>query len=536
MKARTPRTHSSSDEGAAGDAAASADALRMGGDEGPGVYRPQLGLEIEMVVADAHSGASFPVHAYFEALGHIKQASGLAWQPVLLEGRCVAGRTPVAECGLDNGYNLLETALSPVEGGPGGLARLALLAHQELADTIEALQSDEACVLNVAQHPACARDPEWYAKVCVPRPIYRELRGHRGWHHWEGIDAKAQNGANTSVPVAYAVEALNVAIALAPASIALFANSPLESGQLTGLKDTRMTLWPRVFGPARFPGDALLCQYPQRPFRDLGDFFRWMFGPGTVTRGLPVESSYDYKSVATVLLDRDPCLTDFLQSPGWTGRRNDDGSAVELMPQAAHFEYSQIGQFLDARLRYRWERMPSLPELLAAWEREGGLESLFGACGAQTYIEARAPGAGFADTCLLREAGAASARSLLLAPSALQAGLLGNLDAASQLVKQWGWQNLGRLRETAIRDGMENDRVRALCEDVLHVARAGLGASDHQWLAYADFVLASGRSGADRLIDTWQSGGATHEQRLKSVVSRHAALHPALFGEARQRP
>src|SRR5690606_17258979 len=186
-----------------------------------------------------------------------------------------------------------------------------------------------------------------------------------------------------------------------------------------------------------------------------------------------------------------------------------------------------IGQFLDARLRYRWERSPSLPDLLAAWRSDGGLESLFEACDAQMYIEARAPGAGFADSCLLSEAGFVPARSLLLAPSAVQAGLLGNLEGAKQLVKQWGWTTLGDLRDAAIRDGMENDRVRSLCNEVLHVARAGLAASDRHWLAYADFVLASGRSGADRLIHTWQNGGATTGQRLRAVVARHSALHPA---------
>src|SRR5690606_31758191 len=123
-------------------------------------------------------------------------------------------------------------------------------------------------------------------------------------------DAKAQNGANTSVPVEQAVRALNVAIALAPASIALFANSPLESGASAGHKENRMTLWHRVFGPARFPGDLMLSTYPARAFHDMADFFGWMFGQGTVTRGLPMNSSYDYKSVPVVILDGAPCLLD----------------------------------------------------------------------------------------------------------------------------------------------------------------------------------------------------------------------------------
>lgn len=494
------------------------------------VYQPRLGLEIEMVVAHSYTGASMPVNAYFSALRAIKENRGQESQDIVLAGRCIGLQTATAECGLDNGFNLLETALAPVDDGPEGLGRLALLSHQELADTLQALEADEACILNASQHPDCPRDADWYAKVCVPRPIYHELRDHRGWHHWEGIDAKAQNGANTSVPVERAIRALNVAIALAPASLALFANSPLESGRDTGLKENRMTIWPRVFGPARFAGDARLCQYPSRPFNDMADFFLWMFGPGTVTRGLPLEHSYDYKSVPTVLLEGDPCLADFLGSRTWQGRRADDGSIVELAPNAQHFEYSQIGQFLDARLRYRMEALPSLPELMQAWQRDGGLESLFAASGAQTYIEARAPGAGFADECLLREAGPAQAYSLLPAPSAVQKGLLANLDEAWLLVNEWGWETLGSLREPAMRAGLGDGRVKALCTQVLSVARAGLLPSDAHWLAYPEYVLASGRSGADRLLDTWNSAGGTARQRLAALPLHHAAVHPGRYG------
>lgn len=491
---------------------------------------PLLGLEIEMVVAHAATGSSQPVVHYFDALHGIKRAKGVSCAPILLDGRCVALQTKAAECGLDNGYNLLETALAPVDGGPGGMALLARQAYEELGDTLLALRADEACILNASQHPTCGRDAQWYGKVCVPRPIYQELRGYRGWRHSEGIDAKAQNGANTSVPVDKAVACLNVALALSAAAIALFGNSPLESGRPTGLKETRMTLWPRVFGPSRFPGDLALSQYPGRPFRDLGDFFTWMFGEGTVSRALPVDDPNDYKSASTALLADNPCLAAFLAAPRWTGRRVDTGQTVTLRPSARHFEYSQIGQFLDARLRYTLPVSPPLAELLAAWKKDDGLETLFERCGAQMYIEARAPGAGFADAALLHEAGAEVARSLLLAPIALQRGLLANLALASRLVDSWGWQALGELRETAMRHGLADERVAALCAEVLALAREGLAPDERPWLAYAEYVQDTGRNSADRLLDTWNAASGSAEKRLLAVLARHAALHPVDYG------
>ena len=503
-----------------------------------------------MVVAHAENGASLPVNRYFDALSRIKQSRGEHCTPVLLSGRCVGLQTDMADCGLDNGFNLLETATQPVDGGPGGLGRLSALAHRELADTLDALVADGACVLNVSQHPDCPRDAAWYGRVRVPRPIYGELLGHRGWHHWEGIDAKAQNGANTSVPVMRAAQSLNVVLGLSAAAIALFANSPLESGAPTGFKENRLTIWPRVFEPARFVGDAMLARYPSHPFRDLGDYFRWMFQAGTVSRSLPLHHSYDYKAAPTVILDGHPCLADFLHAGHWTGRRTDNGAATTIAAHAMHFEHSQIAQFLDARWRYRLAQLPALPDLLAAWRRDGGLESLFEACGVDGYIEGRAPGAGFADACLLREAGAAAARSVLVAPTALQCGLLANVDAAWQLVQDWGWDELGRLRLAAMRDGLADAKVRALCGDVLAAAHAGLPDGEAEYLAYADYVLQSGRSAADRLLDTWNSlprgspkgspkgsayGLPNDGGRLAGLLRLHTALRPDCYGFAAAR-
>jgi len=501
--------------------------------DGPGpraAAQRLFGLELEMIPVHDQHGASVSVRHYFEALRSIKQASGLAVQAHELAGRCVGLRTPLAECGLDNGFNLLETALAPVSEQRGGLTQLARRAHVELAHALRALQADQACILNASQHPDCRRDAQWYADVCVPRPIYQELRDYRGWHHAEGIDAKAQNGANTSVPVALAIDALNVNLGFAAANLALFANSPLESGQVTGLKETRTLLWPRALASARFGGDLKLCTRPARPFHDLADFFGWMFGPGTVSRGLPSEPDADYKDARTVLPDGDPCLMAILHAGRWSGRRLGDSAPVELRVDARHFEYSQIGQFLDARLRYRFGTLPPLADLLAAWRRPGGLETLFASCDTAMYIEGRIPGAGFADPCLLEEAGAAVARSVLMAPMAVQAGLQANLAQAVALMHDWGWQRLGALRQTAMASGLEDEQVRALCIDVLAVARAGLPAADRHWLAYADFVMETRRNAADRLLETWLAAPGGRAQKLAALVTRHVALDPSRYG------
>lgn len=484
-----------------------------------------------MVVAHAATGRSLPVEHYFAALRAGLQADSPSAPPprsIELEGRCVGLLCADGEHGLDNGYNLLETSTRPVRRSEGGLAALSGIAHRGLGQVLQALRADDAAVLNASQHPDCPLDKDWYRRVRVPRPIYRELVGYRGWHHWEGIDAKAQNGANVQVRAADAVRALNVMIGLAAAHVALFANSPLESGRETGLKENRLTVWPRVFRASRFAGDAMLNRCPPRPFIDLGDYFRWMFRPGTVSRSLPMARNHDYKAAPTVLLDGDPSLSAFLASDGWRGRRTDTGEPVMLAPDAAHFEHSQIAQFMDARLRYRLQTLPPLADLMAAWRRRDGLEALFDAHGMEIYVEGRCPGAGFPDAALLEEAGPGVAASMVMSPVALQWGLLRRLDDAECLMSRWRWPQLRDLRDRAMRVALEDDEVAVLCREVLDIARDGLSPAEQPMLGYAEYVLATRRCGADRLLESWRSapGGGGAAGRLAHMARRHLAVMP----------
>ncbi|WP_144631219.1 glutamate-cysteine ligase family protein [Bordetella genomosp. 13] len=479
---------------------------------------------MEMAVAARGSGRSHAVGGYFEALAVLKRSRGEDASVYALGSRAGGVAGPDGDSGVDNGYNLLETAFSPVQGGEGGLDRLAAKVARELCDARQALAREGAMLLNVSEHPDCALDPGWYAAVRADRPIYRELVGYRGWLHRVGIDAKAQNGPCTSVGIDQAARALNAVLALAPACIALFANSPLQAGRVTGLKENRLMLWDRMFRHARFAGDHALQQLPERPFDDLGDYFRWMFGAGTASRALSMVPSQGYKSAASVYLAGDPPLRRFLESAQWPGRRADTGELVMLRPHSGYFEYSQFAHFLDARWRYRLASPAPLDELLAAWRRPGGIEELHGRHAADGYIEGRACGAVFADAQLRDEAGAALAATAPLSPSALQLGLMRNLDAAERLWRDWGWLRLRGMRAAAMRDALDDDAVHALARDVLDVARQGLPEGERRWLGYADYVLQTRRTGADRLLELWNAAPGGRAEKLACVSARREVL------------
>lgn len=484
----------------------------------------RIGLELEMGVIGQRDGRSHAVTHYFEALANVKRQRGLQVVCSDLCGRTTSLDTVAGCSGLDNGYNLLETAFAPIPGGAGCLDRLAALVRQELKDVIQALDAEGAALLNASEHPDCAMDEAWYAAVRVDRPIYQELVGYRGWMHRVGIDAKAQNGPCTSVKVDQAARALNAMLALAPALIAIFANSPLEAGRETGLKENRLTIWDRMFAAARFPGDHFLQRMPPRPFEDLGDHYRWMFGAQTATRALPLELGQGYKSATSVFLEGDPPLAEFLRSDSWTGRSGPTAAPLTIRPRGGHFVYAQYAHFLDARWRYKVDQEPALDALLAAWDQPGGIEALLQACGVDGYIEGRAPGAVFADAQLIDELGPDIAATAPIAPSAVQLGLLSNLDQAEQLWRQWGWGTLRELRSAAIRDALADDRVRALAQDVLAVARAGLPEGERDWLGYAEQAVQTGRTGADRLLELWHAHAGRADRLVRIGEQRRVCV------------
>ncbi|MDR0674384.1 MAG: hypothetical protein LBF93_12230 [Zoogloeaceae bacterium] len=490
-----------------------------------------LGLELEMGVVDKKNGESRCVtDAYFARLADIKRQRGEDVERETLEdpdsrtARTVNLSSPLGDSGLDNGFNLLETSFSPVREDEGGLDVLAARVHQELRDVLAALAADGLTLLNASEHPAHAPDLAWYRQAKVPRPIYRDWLEYRQWQHFIGMDAKAQNGPCVSIDIHHAARALNVTLALAPAFIALFANSPLAAGKETGLKEHRLTLWEAMFAKARFPGDLRLCRLPARPFEELGDYFRWMFGAGTVSQAMPLasdgrpEAKKGYKSAPAFFLEGDPALETFLHSASWAGWRGDRSRLVDILPHSAHFVHAQFAHFLDARWRYTLDTLPDLGALLAAWQEPGGIEDLFSRHGVKGYIEVRAPGSVLPDFSLMEEAGPAVAATTPLSAAALQLGLLRNLARAEALVQSRGWNNLRALRPRAIQFALEDDEVAALAADTLAVARAGLDAKEARWLAYADYALKTRRTAADRMLCLWRKHASLEKLAAQRAI------------------
>ena len=138
-----------------------------------------------------------------------------------------------------------------------------------------------------------------------------------------------------------------------------------------------------MFRGARYLGDDLLHRLPARPFRDLGDYFRWMFGGLTSTGALPPGDAYDYKNAdVACLVGALRCLSSCMRARGRRGNLNDGGS-VRLVARSGHFVYSPVRAVSGRALALGYRSSPPCPRCCEPGTEQGGLEALFEQADAQ---------------------------------------------------------------------------------------------------------------------------------------------------------
>jgi len=199
----------------------------------------------------------------------------------------------------------------------------------------------------------------------------------------------------------------------------------------------------------------------------------------------------------------------FLAGGPVAGRAVQTGKKAMVTPGAAHFEFLQWSNFLDFRLRFAFAAPgPGAAELGTALTDPARFLPLFRDHASNLYIENRCTGATFADADLAVRAPRAAQTSCMIAPLALQAGLTAAAPVhGSDFCARWPMARVTELRAQAIRAGLTWDHsgparmLREFCAEVLDLARANLPATDRGHLAYPDWVLETGLTGAQRAID-----------------------------------
>ncbi len=436
----------------------------------------------------------------------------------------------LGEQGLDNGFNLLESALPYYYS----LAELKEKMHLDIQLTQKALSHENASVLSMSNHPLALTDFKSYKKFVAPKALYAYI-WYRGWDHTAGINARAQNSPTTSISVDQGADAVSVIIGAGAAFIGLFANSPYEEGKATAYKESRLTIWDRMMKFSKVHGDYTTAMFPKERFRTLAQYFSWMFGEGTgIHFVLAQEGNTNYKTIGDriLMIPGNPSVLDYLSKPSWEAyylkemlTQFPPQRIPDIKPHISHMETTQFAQFAGARVRYglKHEHFP-LAEFVSACKdsSKAKVEDIFRDHANFLYIEGRDPGANFVDQELL-EAGNDIADSVTISPTAIQAGLIHNLEEAAHYIDSLDWNTLAELREEAVKNGLHGEahglKVYDFTKKILEIAAKGLSSEDQKLLAYPEWVLKNKKNGADRAIEFVEKQKTTLDKALLKLIS-----------------
>jgi hypothetical protein len=140
-------------------------------------------------------------------------------------------------------------------------------------------------------------------------------------------------------------------------------------------------------------------------------------------------------------------------------------------------------------------------------DEPGAMEAFFEDRATNLYLENRVVGACFADSHLKSHPNPDVARSAPLAASALQWGLMKNLERVEAVMGADYWLDLAGLRDRSITVGLADGGVENRAKTVLALAENGLPKEDRWALAFAWEVLLTKQSNANRALDEYSRRG-----------------------------
>lgn len=492
-----------------------------------------FGAEIEKPISDIQSGTPHGVtQEFFRNLA--KQSEQRGEHPHLhssdIQDTVLGVISEIGEQGLDNGFNNQETSTAVLNS----LEELGDVLDLDINTIQTALAAEGATAINLSNHPLGSTDEESYKAFVAPKSVYDLIRW-RGWNHQAGIDAKAQNSPSTGVEFYEAADAVTTIIGAGAAFVGIFANSPYSEGKASGLMESRLGIWDTMMENSRVKGDVRVSRFPDEPFNSLTDYFMWTHG-GDSGIHFVIGGSNDagYKSAGDRLLivDGDPNVMDYLASPKVKAHKFTDvlagvenPASIDVVPNISHMEAMQFAQFAGARIRYSLSGTNDFPTAEFAEACKAGnsqkVDDILRPHVKSIWIEGRDPGNNLPDSEL---AAAGVADSVIVAPSVLQAGLIKNLGEARSFIDRFNWKQLGELRATAIRDGLDGEvagiSVRNFSNAIYNIAMRGLSAEDQKMLRYVEYVFANG-NGAERAIEFMEKNPS---RTLKDLVKSRQVI------------
>lgn len=428
--------------------------------------------------------------------------------------------------GMDNGNLIQESALGPVES----LGHLQKLINKDLGLIQQILGNRR--VVDLARYPGVSGRVDWnfYRDNVAPKGIYPVLWA-RGWDHTAGFEGQTQNSPSTGIDVEDAAMGVSVMIAADAAISAIFGNSPRfnTNGELI-VNTSRTEMWDLMFENSTVQGDRRMGKFPEKPFFTLADYFQWMWGEGTGIFFVLGEGDNDgYKGIGSsaVFIENNPSVLEYLSRKEQNGyypsdnipagfpwatkpdnsiRGKQSARITTIKPTVEGVQHLQFMNFGPARWRFALNAGIDPKEFSEICNTDGDLEALLKPYLTNSYIEGRTPCSNFPSqrhTQLDDD----TRNSIVISPSALQAGLLTNPSQNfHRIISKYSWVEIKNLRDSAIARGMEDPEVREFSRLVYNIASEGLttrvGHEEAQrLLSYPQHVIDTGMNGSSRAAE-----------------------------------
>ncbi len=293
------------------------------------------------------------------------------------------------------------------------------------------------------------KTPYFYPDLKSEKMWYRGFvrlyeRGHSGFHNI------AANQPNIDLTLDEAIPAVNMANALSPLFIALFANSGAGEYKIQEhheQREHRWNLWMK--GEGRREKISGIAEHPFESFEDYFEY-NWTIPLPAVHRG-----STQY------VIDSNPEILEYLES-GKDWDALDVGpliKPVKVRPEVQDINQSLQYIWIQARLKLEFENDFTIEEILTAWKNKK-LRKFMEKYLNKLYLEAR---------CIAQQPW-----EDIIAPAALILGLIENLEKADKLAKKRTWEQWRQLREQTLTASLETPGIEDDLARMLDIAEKGL--------------------------------------------------------------
>lgn len=314
---------------------------------------------------------------------------------------------------------------------------------------------------------------------------------YRGYLHIAGLEGGHSMFHNIAahqvcIDVSYdeLIPALNMLNGIAPATVALFANSgwgEWKTQKHHSMREYRWKKWTRE--------QPEIAGMPPRPFTSFRDYL-------TYNWSIPMRPSH--KDGTLHVIEPAPTIEEFLRGSQWEAMDVGRGEPSMIRPSIEDVNLCNMYIWTQARPKFYFKGDARLEDLLAAYDSgDEALDAFAREHVEKLYIEVRNI--------------AAQPWEQALAAPAFITGLVEELPAAEITLEQYSWEELRNLHERTVENSMKVDAVIPLAQELVKIAQRGLqnrGFQEEQYITCLQERIHTRMSPAEEAIQIAETGGA----------------------------